>query len=143
MVVQRGASGIIKHPRYYRIKYKDTIVVYTGLHQFQPPVLRWIMPISSSLGGWKGYHNRLLKMPDHRLPKVVCNWDVHNGGKCWVKEVDEIVRTLHLPPVSAGIQYDLTAVEGAIKAYDRNLKWEEVETKPKLHYYKNFKDMSW
>ena len=71
-------------------------------------------------------------MKESRLPKRILKYAVDNGGKGWVKDLTMVLSELLLPPMSAGVLYDIEVVESAIKAKSREMWCEDVSNKPKL-----------
>ena len=72
------------------------------------------------------FHNRILQLPDHRLPKVIYNWEVKEGSKCWVMQVKEICLALHLPLPADGVIYGMDNVNAAAYRYSRECWWKEA-----------------
>ena len=63
------------------------------------------------------------------------------GSKGWLDDVKNIARTLHLPPPSEGILYDMENVENAICSLLKRQWWDDAHTKSKLDNYVQFRKM--
>ena len=85
------------------------------------------------------YHNRILELPSHRLPRIVYDWEVSEGSKCWIKKVSDICSQLHLPPPSAGISYDMENVNAAAYKHSVDCWWCEALEMSKLCIYTEVK----
>ena len=86
-------------------------------------------------------YNRIQKMDEHRLPKVMLNWDFMCNGKGWLSDLKCVAQKMNQePPSMDHMMYDLEAM--AKKALDiSRLEWkEEAFTKPKLCTYVKIKD---
>ena len=81
------------------------------------------------------YHNRILTLPDHRLPKMVYEWEAREGGKGWIKEVGDICKKLHLPDPGDRVIYDMDNVQVAAHKYSIDRWWHSAQQQPKLQTY--------
>ena len=87
-------------------------------------------------------YNRIVKMEEWRLPKVVLNWDSMSRKHGWLADMASVATDLGLPmPMSGDFTYDLEAVHSATVQKSRQLWREEAMTKPKLCTYVEARDL--
>ena len=86
------------------------------------------------------YHNRIAKLNDDRLPRIIYTHELNTGKKGWVREVLIISCVLHLPPPSLDRLYDLSVVEAVILKKSLDEWWQATVGKSKLHTYIQFKN---
>ena len=86
------------------------------------------------------YHNRILELKPHRLPKLVYEWEESQGSKGWISDVGQIEKALHLPKPRDHVLYDLENAENAALALSRKQWWEDAQMKSKLDSYTLFRD---
>ena len=80
-------------------------------------------------------HDRIMSLPEYRIPKVVYRDNVKKKEVGWVCDIRQICTQLHLPQPSTGILHDLDNVYSAV--HNLSLKgWrEDMKTKSKLETY--------
>ena len=86
------------------------------------------------------YHNRIMELDSHRLPKIVYEWEKSLGSKGWIEDVGNIASALHLPPPDAQVLYDMDNAECAALALSRKQWDEDALTKSKLDSYVLFRN---
>ena len=62
------------------------------------------------------YANRHQNLDDHRLPKIIRNWEISRGGKGWWGDLVNITRPLHLPDSTTEIEFDLDTAKASLKS---------------------------
>ena len=120
--------------RFYLGVHHFASVAATGIEMDQPLIrsVRWLEMLH--------YHDRILKLPADRWPRVIYEYDILQRKHTWVSVVDHICRVLHLPRPKDRIEYDLDVVYQAICRYSREVRWNEASKKPKLRCFIEFKD---
>ena len=119
---------------------------YLGVHRFAPlaatrtemdqpniQYLRWIEMAR--------LYNRIHNMDDHRLPKVILNWDFMSRCKGWLSDLKHVATEFNLElPSMTHIMYDLDEMARTAVSKSR-LEWkEEAHNKPKLCTFVKVKD---
>ena len=114
---------------------------FLGVHRFAPlaatrlemdvpniQYIRWVEMIR--------YYNRVQKLKEYRLPKLVLNWDFMERRKGWVSDLCKVTTKLGMEEPDIDVQgYDLETSWALIQEGSR-VEWEEdAHTKPKLRTY--------
>ncbi len=82
------------------------------------------------------FYNRVVKMEEWRLPKVVLNWDSMSRRRGWLADLTEVATELGLPlPLSGDFTYDLESAQSVLTHKSRQIWREDALTKPKLCTY--------
>ena len=81
-------------------------------------------------------YNRINKMDENRLPKIIYKWDLSLGLDSWAAEIKHIAASLDLPiTLNENEEYNLSVAHNRLLAANR-LKWQlEIERKPKLRTF--------
>ncbi len=64
------------------------------------------------------------------------------GSRGWLRNLNQVLRKLHLPHSSQKVLYDMDAVEAACMHVSKQKRWDDAERKSKLCSYVEFKDRS-
>ena len=86
------------------------------------------------------YHNRILNLDEHWLPRVVYEWEKSLNVKAWYHDIVNITRILHLPPPDTECMYDLATVEPALQKRAEDIWWEVANSMSKLRSFVEFRD---
>jgi hypothetical protein len=88
------------------------------------------------------YWNRLLSMENDRLTKKIFLWDYSNNYRNWCAEIGQLLNSIGLD--SAFDNLDpcvLSMCENKLQTLMEHMWTDELDTKPKLKYYKMFKEL--
>ncbi len=80
-------------------------------------------------------HNRIVELPDHRIPKLVYMDNRSNKEVGWICDICRICTQLHLPQPNADVIYDLRNVYAAVHSLSLKNWRAELQTKSKLVTY--------
>ena len=124
------------------------IRVYLGVHRFAP-----LLVVNGDMG-WTNSHvrrklamfrfwNRLIKMPENRLPKIVFNWDMEQSSTLsWSKQMRSLFESIDLIQHFDNREHVCTSKVWALLHENFCKKWaESISNKPKLRTYTTFKDI--
>ena len=141
--IMNYASGVwgFKHYDSPQVLQNRIMRFYLGVHKFAPVSstkieMDWLECRESRWIDMLRLCNRINKMDENRLPRIIHNWDLSLGLECWASEIKHIAATLGLPQtLNENEQYDLTHCYNKLLASSR-LKWRlETERKPKLRSF--------
>ena len=121
---------------------------YLGVHRFAPVSatkiemnwldvrsLRWIEMIR--------YYNRLVKMDNDRLPKIIYDWDKSLNIEAWSCEIKYIIGKLGFDMSNYGIeQVNLEHASDTLLLLNQCVWKREAELKPKLRTFNKINDFS-
>ena len=121
------------------------IQIFLGVHRFAP-----IAAISGDMG-WTQcqtrrhvcmirMYNRIVNMNDHRLPRIVYEWDKTVNGNTWSSEVKSILSSCGLTACfNNNNPVNTHSVWASIHESNCSQWKHEIESKPKLRTYKLLK----
>ena len=118
---------------------------FLGVHSFAP------IPALQSEMGWTPskfrkyinvirYWNKLIKMSDDRLPKVIFKYSYNLGNNRWCNKIKSILQLANLDHLYTNKQIcNLVTLENNLKSVIQS-NWErQLDNKPKLRTFKLFK----
>ena len=86
-------------------------------------------------------YNRIQKMEEYRLPKVILNWDFMNNCVGWLSDLCNVMRKFEMAqPTMEHMMYDLEMMMKKGLDVSRQEWREEIAHKPKLRTYAKIKD---
>ena len=141
--IMNYASGVwgFRHYDAPQVLQNRIMRFYLGVHKFAPVAstkieMDWLECRESRWLNMLRLFNRISKMDEHRLPKIIYNWDKSLGLDTWVSEVRHIAAMLGLPAnLNNGDEYDLSKCYNKLMVANRQ-KWHlETSRKPKLRTY--------
>ena len=120
---------------------------YLGVHRFAPVAATSLLmdTVDIRYHRWieiLRLHNRIMQMDPDRIPHKVYMWEEENGGRGWLSDVKTVAETLHLPPPSHHVLYDLDVASTAVKKLSNDDHWNESKKKPKLDCFVEVTDRS-
>ena len=141
--IMNYASGVwgFRHYDKSQVLQNRIMRFYLGVHRFAPiPATRieldWLECRESRWLSMLRLYNRINKMDDNRLPKIICKWDQSLGLDTWFSEINHIAASLGFQTqLRDGEVYNLTSARNKLLNSSR-LKWHlEAQRKPKLRTF--------
>ena len=141
--IMNYASGVwgFRHYDSPQVLQNRIMRFYLGVHKFAPVSstkieMDWLECRESRWLDMLRFFNRINKMNDNRLPKLIYKWDLGLGLDSWASEIKNIAATLGLPiTLNDKEEYDLSISYNRLLAANRQ-KWAlESGRKPKLRTY--------
>lgn len=119
---------------------------FLGVHRFTP-----ILALRGELGWYTTqkmrwlnmfrYWNRLINMPENRLTKCIFEWDWVKCKDNWSSELRELYTQFDSQNTFfEKTLCDLDLLTSKVKEYDQDIWLREIQQKPKLRTYIQFKD---